>query len=867
MFHSHPQEADPQLIAWLRRLSTDDLAQVLAHRADVLVPPWPRDLDQLALRLSEPKSAAVVIDQLPLPCLELIDAIRLATDLGGGTAPASADVVGWLDRALPGDVESVLRQLAAHGLAWTDNGGRIHLNQVVGDEVKLHNLGSPMAELLPRFTVEELKQIAAALGLSIAGRKQNIVDRLVVWFGRAGNVRHLFAQATADTREILEEIAWRGPNSDLTPRFGYTSGYPHRADQSMSPGVWAVRHGFVVYDAYEYTSHMPLEICLALRGPDFRLPFTPNRPALPVTPMEPQQVSAEASATALRALDRVVSVVEYASTTPIPLLKSGGVGTRAISAITKKLGSSTPETTLAVELAIQGLLLERQPVDSGDDQPPSRRKGRSRKRRAEPEPAQQLVPSAAFAPWQAMPSSTRLRSLLVDWWNLGWAPLADQKFLNSVFDGPHGLFHEVHGIVFQVLSEHDGALTDRSALATSVGWHVPRIRDDVIAELTNATLTEASLLGLVAAGVLSDAGRALVAHPSPAVDVNSSDLVDAVDVLVAGARTTALFGTDLTAVVTGSADADLASLLDQAADRESQGAATSWRFTPASIRRAFDTGSTAQKLIGDLTSISANHELPQPLVYMINDVERRHGEVSVIHAASVIVSADSTLVTEIAAHRRLAKLQLGQVAPTVLVASSGVSDTLEALRSAGYVPVQKRVDGSAVLSVERAADATPSSAAAPRSTGKVYMGGRDASFTELGPPLDDAEPDPDDDLIRRQMEAPQDPVEHAKRLLGEPPEVETAVAGPGRSGGIRPAFRDLFGKSSGPDWTQLIIRLQYGVPTRITYHDDDGQTSSLLISDVTYDGEALEVWCWDTADYRRLDLSRIEPLSTSGDVR
>src|SRR5205814_569945 len=77
------------------------------------------------------------------------------------------------------------------------------------------------------------------------------------------------------------------------------------------------------------------------------------------------------------------------------------------------------------------------------------------------------------------------------------------------------------------------------------------------------------------------------------------------DELVSRARTTALFGTDLTAIVPGSPDTRLTALLDRVADREAQGTATSWRFSPASVRRAFDQGATAAELLDDLGAIAA----------------------------------------------------------------------------------------------------------------------------------------------------------------------------------------------------------------------------------------------------------------------
>ena len=49
-----------------------------------------------------------------------------------------------------------------------------------------------------------------------------------------------------------------------------------------------------------------------------------------------------------------------------------------------------------------------------------------------------------------------------------------------------------------------------------------------------------------------------------------------------------------------------------------------WRFSPTSVRRAFDQGASGDELIRALAAV-AGGRLPQPLTYLIRDVERRHG--------------------------------------------------------------------------------------------------------------------------------------------------------------------------------------------------------------------------------------------------
>lgn len=66
----------------------------------------------------------------------------------------------------------------------------------------------------------------------------------------------------------------------------------------------------------------------------------------------------------------------------------------------------------------------------------------------------------------------------------------------------------------------------------------------------------------------------------------------------------------------------LAAVLNAYADPESANAATVWRFTPTSIRRALDTGHTARRILDGLAAITTS-PLPQP--YLITDTARTHG--------------------------------------------------------------------------------------------------------------------------------------------------------------------------------------------------------------------------------------------------
>ncbi|WP_238013738.1 hypothetical protein KZZ52_54995 [Dactylosporangium sp. AC04546] len=104
------------LVAWLRELDADELAEVLRRRPDALAPPAPADLTQLAARLSARAGLDEVVARLPLPALQVIEALARLGVPAGRAALAAA-----LERA-PDDtaLDATLRVLAQRALVWPD---------------------------------------------------------------------------------------------------------------------------------------------------------------------------------------------------------------------------------------------------------------------------------------------------------------------------------------------------------------------------------------------------------------------------------------------------------------------------------------------------------------------------------------------------------------------------------------------------------------------------------------------------------------------------------------------------------------------------------------------------------------------------
>nr|BFE77112.1 hypothetical protein GCM10020092_104130 [Actinoplanes digitatis] len=191
-----------------------------------------------------------------------------------------------------------------------------------------------------------------------------------------------------------------------------------------------------------------------------------------------------------------------------------------------------------------------------------------------------------------------------------------------------------------------------------------------------------------------------------------SEAVRALDALLPAPVDHVLVQADLSVVVPGPPEPELAAELDVVAEPESAGGASVHRVTAASVRRALDVGYSA----GDLHALFQRRSrtpVPQAMTYLIDDSARRHGGLRAGSAGSYVRSDDEALIAEVLADKRLGSLALRRLAPTVLCSPLQLVRLLGALRDAGFAPVAEDAAGSAVLArpkVRRAPTRTSASA-------------------------------------------------------------------------------------------------------------------------------------------------------------
>ncbi|MEV5500006.1 helicase-associated domain-containing protein [Nonomuraea fuscirosea] len=798
---------EDHLLGWLRQLDEDRLGRILANRPDAIAAPWPRRLDTLAQRLGNGFAVMETLRGLPLPCLQLAEAALAMT------RPTLETLARFVD-ARPEDVAPWLEHLYDHALAWPGDDGVIHLAEGVTRYWSAPlSLGEPLDHYLNSWSIsnDALHALARALGLPAHGNKRRMIARVIDTLGDHGRIKALMGNAPEGTVALLDRFAWEGPALDVDGGRFVVPGTPEK---------WCADHGLLFRPSW-HVAEIPREVAICLRGPAYHPAYRPEAPEVATIPVDPEEVDHLMTLAAPHVVERCAALLDNTSKTPLPLLKTGGVGVREVRRVAKETGCDEDETRLLLEVCTVARLL------------------------AWDEPSGGMIPTERFDRWRLDEGSARLRVLLAAWWRMERSSLRriDGKYGTVLGDdAAGGALARIRRAVLSVLAHLPAgtAFADRDSLMSSVHWHAPLIDVPLLRECAPAVLDEARLLGLLANNALTDLGRALAGLGAKAGDENDDAvpvvehdpvLAEAATRALASVRRSALFGPDLTAVVTGPPSAELAALLDRTAERESRGAASVWRFTTESVRRALDRGYEADDLLDELATVGT---IPQPLEYLVRDTARRHGEVTVSTVGCVVQAPDPALLAEIAAHRRLGRLGLRLLAPTVLVSGAPADRTLAALREVGYSPVP--VSDTGEITIHRVRSEEPAN-------GKLILlpGGQVAELAEFpglaeleAPAYMLAEPAPD-------------PYEHARRLVAAG---RSEDAKNGRTWAIigRMATRLPTAQQS-----LLGFVVDRGVRAGITL--TDGLTATISHGELK--GAALDAWCEEAGDYLEFPLAEI----------
>jgi hypothetical protein len=445
---------------------------------------------------------------------------------------------------------------------------------------------------------------------------------------------------------------------------------------------------------------LPREVALRLRADGYsggtragahREP-RPLPPELaPLARHEPAFADAAAGTAAFTALTVVDKLLTAWQAEGPVVLRSGGLGVRDLKRAAVILDVPEPEAAFWAELAYAAGLLA-----------------------SDGEADERYAPTPAYDDWLAEPPQRQWLRLATAWLTATRVPTLvgsrDAKGRLHAALGPgldRGPATELrHRVLALLAALPPGTAPEPGAVQARIRWELPRrMPEELRTQLTGATLVEAEHLGITGRGALASFARALLNAEAEGTETAARLLAPHLPTPLDHF----LLQADLTAVAPGPLERDLAQAMALAAEVESTGGATVYRFTPQSVRRALDAGWSAADLHALLAERSRT-PAPQPLTYLIDDVARRHGQLRVGSAASYLRCDDETALTQLLADRRSAPLRLRRLAPTVLVSPAPPDTLLERLRELGLAPAAEASDG-AVLTLPSASRRTPPRAA------------------------------------------------------------------------------------------------------------------------------------------------------------
>jgi hypothetical protein len=617
--------------AWLAERDDERLIRLLELRPDLTQPP-PGTIAALAARAQARQSVKAATDELDFLRLAVLDGLLiLHADTAAVPLTKLLALIG--DRAGEDLVTAAIDDLRERALVWGDASVRV---------------AAEAAAALPWYpgqaTLEDTEQtdIAARLG-ALDSAQLELLQKLLAG-SPMGRTRDA-APGTPPDRPVQRLLA---------------AGLLRQVDAE--------------------TVILPRLVGQVMRG-ELPGPAQLTQPDPTVSTTTVADVDAVAAGAVIDLLREVELLLETLGATPIPELRSGGLGVRDAKRLTKVTGIDDARLGLILEVsAAAGLIAAGMPEpDPHDGVGPFWAPTVAADRFVESSPASKWHLLAST--WLDLPGRPSLigsrgpdgkpYAALSDSLFSTAAPLDRRLLLDVLADLPAG-------------SGVDATSASRTMIWRRPRWAV-RLQPGPVGDL----LTEAHALGVSGRGAIASPARKLLAVDPP------DDVVAAMDKVLPAPIDHFLLQADLTVIVPGPLQRDLAEQLGSVATVESAGAAMVYRISEASIRRALDTGRTA----GELHALFNRHSktpVPQGLTYLIDDVARRHGQLRVGMAASFVRCEDAALLAQAVAAPATVQLEMRLLAPTVAVSQAPISEVLAALRGAGFAPAAEDSTGAIV---------------------------------------------------------------------------------------------------------------------------------------------------------------------------
>lgn len=626
---------DIPLGSWLADLPDERLIRLLELRPDLAQPP-PGSIAALAARAQARQSVKAATDELDFLRLAVLDALLvLQADVAPVPTAKLVALVGG--RAPEPDVLGALADLRERALVW--GAAALRLAPDAGTALPWHP---------GQATLEDSTRGG--------GQIADLIDGL--------------DPVQLEVLEKLLEGSPMGRTRDAAP------GAPPDRPVPQLLAMGLLRR----IDAE--TVILPRHVGQVLRG-EQPGPLQLTAPDPVVSTTTPDDADAAAAGAVIDLLHELDVLLETLSAAPVPELRSGGLGVREVKRLAKTTGIDEPRLGLILEVAAAAGLIAGgtpDPIPAGGDGP-------------------YWAPTVAVDRFSAMSPAERWHLLAGAWLDLPSRPALigtrgpDAKPYVALSDSLYSTAAPLdRRLLLGMLAElPPGAGVSAAEASAALLWRRPRWSRRLQPEPVGHLLAEAHALGLVGRGAISTPGRALLDE--------AADAQQAQEAIAAMARAMPepighfLVQADLTIVVPGPLERELAQQLATVATVESAGAAMVYRVSEQSIRHALDIGKTPDWM-HQLFAKHSKTPVPQGLTYLIDDVARRHGQLRVGMAASFVRCEDPTLLAQAVAAAE--ELQLRALAPTVAVSPAPIAEVLGALRAAGFAPAAEDSSGSVV---------------------------------------------------------------------------------------------------------------------------------------------------------------------------
>ncbi|MBG0814755.1 helicase-associated domain-containing protein [Planomonospora sp. ID82291] len=678
---------------WLRGRSDEQLRELVTLRPE-LITPVPAHVEGLAGRASSPSAVGRVLDRLDRFTFAVVETLAVLPSpvsyrpLRAGVARALS---GPADSAFEARFRQTVDRLRTLALVY---GPDRALTPAPGVREVLDGpagLGPPAREAFRHYHRERLAELVGDLGGG-----GDTAEALGALLADPEVVARLVGEVSPQARSALDELAW-GPASGRVAN----ARREVRAATARSPIEQLLARALLCATGEESVV-LPREVGLFLRGGRIHRELSPVPPPLAGTERTRDLTDRTAAGQAFAFTRAVEELCERWGAEPPGVLRGGGLAVRDLKRAAALLDLPEWAAGLVIEVAHAAGLVAASGAVDGD-----------------------WMPTPVYDGWRVRATEERWVVLASTWLATDRVPgvIGDRderdRLLNALHpDLRRAAAPEVRAAVLGVLATAGDAATAPLAptldsVRERLAWEQPRRRGPHRDRLVEFTLREAEQIGVTGLGALARHGRALLparagddaagrtesgtgAGPGSGAGTGAGTAAGLLAPLLPVPLDHVLLQADLTAVAPGPLTGELSRWLALAADVESTGGATVYRFGEHSIRRALDAGQGADEMLAMLERHSTT-PVPQPLGYLVADVARRHGRMRVGTAGSYVRCDDPSALDEVMADRRAAPLRLRRLAPTVIASKTARSALVDSLRAMGYAPVAESLEGDVII--------------------------------------------------------------------------------------------------------------------------------------------------------------------------